>query len=234
MARPVYSSEIYMLAAADVLALPCSAEQEKYPQDDNETVILLGHNRKPEQKDSPDTVLKGRAAVEKAAGEGSRFIPVRLAFIPGNKCFDLLSPLVRKLRYRIRYYGSNVYHMDPKYIRSLKIERTIKTRENAYSFTNPKYRMTQQERDNEYSRIYNSIKENGFDDNEPVDIMLCRLMGAKDCVNNGHHRMGIALELGLETIPVRFSAAGASPRFIRPALKELSAVNLELKRRFGH
>lgn len=234
MARPVYSSEIYMLAAEDVLALPSSSQPEKLPQNRDEIIILLGHNRKLEEKDSKDVLLKGRAAAEKAVAEGKAFIPVRFAFIPGNRCFDLLSPLVRKLRYRIRYYGSNVYHIDPKYIRALKIERTIKTRENAYSFTNPKYRMTQQERDDEYNRIYNSVKENGFDDNEPVDIMLCRLMGAKDCVNNGHHRMGIALELGLEKIPVRFSAAGASPRFIRPVLKGLSAVNLELKRRFGH
>lgn len=234
MARPVYSSEIYMLAVKDVLALPFSPEQEKQLRNKDETVILLGRNQKPEQKDSKDTLLKGRLAAEQAAAAGIPFIPVRFAFIPGNKCFDLLSPLVRKLRYRIRYYGSNVYHIDPKYIRGLKIERTIKTRENAYSFTNPKYRMTQQERDDEYNRIYNSVKENGFDDNEPIDIMLCRLMGAKDCVNNGHHRMGIALELGLEKIPVRFSAAGASPRFFRPVLKELSTINLELKRRYGH
>ena len=231
MSRFVFSSEVYPIDPADISVLGNAFVS--LPACDDEVVVLIGHNKE-DRILSPDFLVKGRAAVQTAVAEGKSFLNVRFAFMPGNKRFDLLSPLIRKLRYRIRFYGSNVYHMDPAAIRKLKIERTFKTRENAYSFTVSSRRMTRRERDAEYDRILNSIKENGFRDDEPIDIMLCRLAGAKDCVNNGHHRMGIALELGLTRIPVRFSAAGAAPKILRPALKLFSTVNLAFKRRFGH
>lgn len=232
MSRFVFSSEVYPIDPADISVLGNAFVS--LPACDDEVVVLIGHNKISGDTTNADVLIKGRAAVQKAIDEDKPFIPVRFAFIPANKRFDLLSPLIRKLRYRIRFYGSNVYHMDPAAIRKLKIERTFKTRENAYSFTVSSRRMTRRERDAEYDRILNSIKENGFRDDEPIDIMLCRLAGAKDCVNNGHHRMGIALELGLTRIPVRFSAAGAEPKILRPALKLFSTVNLAFKRRFGH
>lgn len=233
MSRFVYSSEVYRIDPQDILCLK-DAETKPSNSTDDEVVVLIGQNKNIEEKTAEDFLIKGRAAVEKAVTQNIEFIPVRFVFTPANKPFDLLSPLIRKLRYKIRFYGSNVYHLSPADIRKMKIERTMKTRENAYSFTNPKYRMTRQERNDEWDRIFNSVKENGFKDDAPVDIMLCRLAGAKDCLNNGHHRVGIALELGLNKIPVRFSAAGASPALLRPALKLFSTLNLAFKRRFGH
>ena len=56
----------------------------------------------------------------------------------------------------------------------------------------------------------------------------------KDCVDNGHHRMGIALDLGLKKIPVRFCAAAAAPAFLRPLMRLFSTLNLAFKRRIGH
>lgn len=238
----VFSSEVYRIDPADILGLN-EDKSISVPDSADDVIVLIGRNQTfwntSEQKydvilREKDLLIKGKDVVRKAVSEKTDFIPVRLAFIPGNSPFDLLSPMIRKLRYRIRFYGSNIYHLDPKDIRAMKIERTIKTRENAYSFTNPKYKMAPEERNMEYSRLFNSIKENGFKDNDPLDIMLCRLSGSKDCVNNGHHRMGIALELGLNKVPVRFSAAGAAPKFLRPALKAFSSLNLAFKRRFGH
>ena len=233
MSSFVFSSEVYKINPLDLLVLK-DYEKNDFQTFSNEVVVLLGHNQKITDKSDPDLLISGRTLIQKAVEEKKSFIPVRFVFIPANKRFDVFSPVIRKLRYKIRFYGSNVYHLDPNDIREMKIERTIKTRDNAYSFTNPKYKMSLQERVDEYDRIFNSVKNNGFDDNEPIDIMLCRLAGAKDCVNNGHHRMGIALELGLNSIPVRFSAAGASPKILRPFLKWFSSINLAFKRRFGH
>lgn len=233
MASFVFSSEIYKITPSDLAVLK-DYEGNDFSIVSDEIVVLLGHNQQITDNSSPDLLISGRAAVQKAVEEKKPFIPVRFVFTPANKRFDVFSPVIRKLRYKIRFYGSNVYHLDPKDIRAMKIERTIKTRDNAYSFTNPKYKMSLQERSDEYDRIFNSVKNNGFNDEEPIDIMLCRLAGAKDCLNNGHHRMGIAIELGLNRIPVRFSAAGASPKILRPFLKWFSTINLALKRRFGH
>lgn len=235
MSMPVYSSEVYQIKTTDVAVLEFKTgvlpETASFK---DEIVVLIGHNNTINENGSKDILIQGYQKVRQAIEQNKKFIPVRFAFIPANKRFDLLSPIIRKLRYKIRYYGSNVYHIDPKNIRNMKIERTIKTRQNAYSFTNPRYKMSLQERNTEYDRIFNSIKENGFKDDDPIDIMFCRLLGAKDCVNNGHHRIGMALDLGLDEIPVRFSAAGASPHLLRPLLKFFSTYNLAFKRRFGH
>ena len=45
--------------------------------------------------------------------------------------------------------------------------------------------------------------------------MLCRSFGAKDSLQQGHHRMGILKELNIGRVAVEFSAAGAAPSFIR-------------------
>lgn len=230
----VFSSETYRIDPADIAVLKDAPHFSPSGEKTEHPVVLIGCNPVAEDFSSEDVLLSGRDAVIRAMEEKRPFIPVRMAFIPRNKPYDVLSPLIRKLRYKIRFYGSNIYHISPKDVRKMKIERTEKTRENAYSFTNPKYRMPLQERRDEYDRIFNSIKENGFKDDDPIDIMLCRLAGSKDCVNNGHHRIGISLELGLDRIPVRFSAAGAAPRFFRPALRLFSTFNLAFKRRFGH
>lgn len=231
MRRPVLSSEIYELSADDVSVLP-DAGGDAFSDDG--IVILLGRNPRREDSGNKDVLLCGRALLDRAVKNGSAFVPVRLAFVPANSRFDFLSPFIRNLRNRIRFYGSNVYHVRPQDIRALKIERTFKTRENAYSFTKSSRRMTRAERDAEYDRIAGSIKENGFRDSDPIDIMLCRLTGSKDCVDNGHHRMGIALDLGLDKIPVRFCAAAAAPAFLRPLMRLFSTLNLAFKRRFGH
>ena len=86
MRSAVLSSEIYPLAVADVLALPDANAPETDAAD--EIVVLLGRNPAPPQQTDapplPDTLVKGRAAVERAAAAGEKFVPVRFAFVPAN------------------------------------------------------------------------------------------------------------------------------------------------------
>ena len=84
------------------------------------------------------------------------------------------------------------------------------------------------ERKRQYDELYNSMKR-GYDDNFPLDVMLLRMMGIKDTVNQGHHRMGIAIECKLPLVAVRFSAAGAAPRILQPLLKVIADINITLK-----
>ena len=118
--------------------------------------------------------------------------------------------------------------MNPMDIRHLKIERNIRTRKNAYIFSNPLYYFDANERKKRYDELYKSMQK-GYDDNFPLDIMLLRMMGIKDTVNQGHHRMGIAVECKLPRVAVRFSAAGASPKILKPLLKIIANINITLK-----
>ena len=98
------SSEIYHLLVADLLVVPDS-ENIQSPISDS-VVLLIGD----EKKGTSDVVLKGRQEIEKAAAEKRLYIPVRIAFESRTSKYDILSPLVRSLRYKHKSFSPNIYH----------------------------------------------------------------------------------------------------------------------------
>ena len=206
------SSEIYQLDPTDLLVLADSPDWCQKLTIKDEVVILLGD----EKQHQSDTLLKGRQVVENALANKQDFIPVRLAFISRTGRFDVLSPLIRSLRYKHKSFSPNIYHTNPFDIRRLKIERSFRTRENAYTFTKKKNQLEKTLRGKLYEELYQSMKKNGFDDHHPIEIMLCRSFGVQDTVDQGHHRMSVAIDCKLSRIAVRFGAAGKAPDFLRP------------------
>lgn len=230
MNKICYSSEVYGLAIEDILPLPdAGIAVDGLPADD--VIILIGKRRLwlNDIPVEPDRLLKGRAAVIKAQAEGKGYVPVRIAFESRIKPYDLISPMIRSLRYKYTLFSSNIYHMSPQEIRDKKIERSYRTAENAYRFSNPKYKMTDETRHNTYEELRRSMTEKGFDDRFPLDIMLCRNMGVKDTLNQGHHRMSVALECGLERVAVEFCAAGQAPEFLHGVCRLIAGFNLSFK-----
>lgn len=226
-----YSSELYELDPQDIYTLKDSDVANDVKASD-EVIILIGHNPLwiDQSTGTSDTLLKGREVLENAIKNNIPYIPVRIAFIPKIKKYDFLSPIIRVMRYKHKFYSSNVYHIDPFYIRNQRIERNFRTQENAYQFSNPKYKVDDEERMNMYSRLKNSMINNGYNDRFPVDIMLCRKFGVQDTLNQGHHRMGVAIDCNIHRISVIFSAVGKSPRFIRPLFRLFAKINLICKR----
>lgn len=228
-----YSSEVYHLDPQDLAVLADSPKSCKADCADK-IVILIGEKdiydaQKPVIY---DTLLKGRSLVEKAVADGRDFIPVRIAFISRTAAWDFVSPLIRVLRYKYKAYSSNIYHINPFEIRRLKIERSFRTPENAYQFSNPKYKMPESERKKLYRQLADSMRRNGYDDRFPLDIMLCRNLGIQDTLNQGHHRMGVAIDCNIQRVSVMFSAAGQAPRFLHPFFKIIARFNLWFKHLF--
>lgn len=218
------SSELYPVEPADIAVLE-DGPGEKYRcclKDD--IVVLIGDS----QAGQKDTLLTGREKVRHAIENGAVSVPVRFAFITKISRFDLITVFIKRLRARYKIFSSNIYHMDPLEIRKLKIERNIRTKENAYIFSNPRFYYNEEERSRQYNELYNSMQK-GYDDNFPLDVMLLRMMGIKDTVNQGHHRMGIAVECKLPRVAVRFSAAGKAPVILKPLLKVIADINITLK-----
>ena len=164
-----------------------------------------------------------------AVSDQQDFIPVRLAFISRTSRFDVLSPLIRSLRYKHKSFSPNIYHTNPFDIRRLKIERSFRTRENAYTFTKKKNKLAEPMRSQLYEELYQSMKKHGFDDRHPIEIMLCRSFGVQDTVDQGHHRMSVAIDCKLSRIAVRFGAAGKAPNFLRPLFLGLAKACLFFK-----
>ena len=103
--------------------------------------------------------------------------------------------------------SSKVYHISPVYLRSLRVEvsggrRRRRERDNAYD--HPVYNTwTREQKEERYDTLKESIEKEGFKEEFPIVIML-RRENNEDKLFEGHHRLNIAIELGLATIPVRF------------------------------
>ena len=94
----------------------------------------------------------------------------------------------------------------------MKIERNIRTRENNMSSAIRFLLLDdEQERTRQYNGLYESMKKD-ITTPFPIDIMLLRMMGIKNTVNQGHHRMGNC-PWGAVCRRLRFdSALPAAPR----------------------
>ena len=103
--------------------------------------------------------------------------------------------------------SSKVYHISPIYLRNLGIEvsggrRKRRERDNAYDGKEETLGWTRKQKEERYDTLKESIKK-GFSEEFPIIIML-RRENNEDKLFEGHHRLNIAIELGLATIPVRF------------------------------
>ena len=105
--------------------------------------------------------------------------------------------------------SSRVYHISPTYLRNLGgLERrgrggVGRHRDNAYDGKEETLHLTREEKEARYDTLYESIEKDGFNEEFPILIMLRRENNG-DKLFEGHHRLNIAIELGLETVPVRF------------------------------
>ena len=104
--------------------------------------------------------------------------------------------------------SSHVYYISPIHLRNLRVEvsggrRRRRERDNAYDGKDEVRGWTRKQKEERYDTLKESIRKEGFKEEFPVIIML-RREGGQDKLFEGHHRLNIAIELGLTTIPVRF------------------------------
>ena len=104
--------------------------------------------------------------------------------------------------------SSKVYHISPIYLRNLRIEvsggrRMRRERDNAYDGKEEVQGWTREQKEERYDTLKESIRQEGFNEEFPIVIML-RRENNEDKLFEGHHRLNIAIELGLATVPVRF------------------------------
>ena len=100
--------------------------------------------------------------------------------------------------------SSKVYHISPLHLRNLEIERDTRDRNNAYTGRLPEQvNLTREQKETKYDTLKESIRHEGFNEEFPIIIML-RRVNNEDEIFQGHHRLNIAIELELPTVPVRF------------------------------
>ncbi len=195
-----WSSHVYPLDAADFARVPDYEGPEipaaALPEDD----ILLYI-----RPDGPDALLRGRAAIDAALrADASAVVQVRVVFKPSVAKWNLPGTLVRVCRNRYRYHGSRVYHISAKAVREMKLERSIRTIENPHSRTG-------EDRAASMVRLLESLKRDGYREDKPIVVMLCRTGGLADSLRQGHHRVSACLACGIDRMAIEFAAAGVAP-----------------------
>ena len=212
-----YASEIYEIDPRDITVLPdCAPELSARIKHPEPVTVLLGNR----DQNRPDALVCGREQAERALNDEISYIPVRFCFVSNIPAWNLIPLFIKKFRYKYKYFNTNIYHLSAKKLRQQGLERGIRTAENAYAITNKRWAIPEEERRKKYQNLVDSMK-NGFDDNYPLSIMLCRRAGLKDSLDNGHHRMGICLDLGIDRICVNFIAAGKAPDILTSIYKIL-------------
>lgn len=195
-----WSSRTYPLDAADFAGVPDYDGPEIPESDlpDDEVVLLI-------RKGAPDALLRGRAAMDRA-GDGT--VDVRIVFVPTIAKWNLLFTLARFLRDRRRYEGSGVYHISTEAMRQMGLERAVRT------LACP-HKRGKVDRLAKMRKLEASLKERGYDDSRPINVMLCRSRGCEDSLRQGHHRISACIACGVQKMAVHFSAAGALPRCLK-------------------
>lgn len=194
--RIVYSSEVYQLSVKDVSFL----DNAKQYKDSDKVVILLGD----ESKGIKDTLLSGRDILEKSK---DKYIAVSIAYYTIGRFLSILVNFVKPLKRKYYTIGSNYYHTSLQSLGKLSLTRGTRNEENAYAWSNEKWALSEEQREERYNSLYNSLKDKGYLDSCPILILLNRNFGVKDQILQGHHRMHLCEEVGIDDVTIRFWSA---------------------------
>ncbi len=209
------SSTAYPLLIDDLLCLPdVDADVKKIKGYD--VVILIGNK----DKNIPDKLYQGRETLEQYKKEGKTTAQVHIAFFRNRPAWDILAPFCRAFRNRFHAFGTNVYHIDPKKIREMNLERGKRTIENAYRYA--KWPLSDEQRQKQYNDLKNSLEKNGYDDKYPIEIMLCRSFGVKDTIYQGHHRIMFCVDMNVPLAGIRFMYVTHAPHLLQKPMLLLS------------
>ena len=100
--------------------------------------------------------------------------------------------------------SSHTYKICPLWLRKNGFEVNQMSRQNCYSFKpHPKADLPEEQRLEHYDRLVQSIIRSGFV-SDPIKVRLNRNNHNRDKIIDGHHRLGIAIELGHKEVPVVF------------------------------
>lgn len=202
-----YSSEIYLLKIDDVLMLD---KAEEYSTVSKEVVILLGND----EKNISDKLLSGYDFLKNAKQQKEKYIKVKIAYYSMPSILALFINLIKPIKRKYYVTGTGIYGSLLKDIEDKNLTRGVRNASNAYQWTG-KWAISEEKRKERYTSLYNSIKEKGYDHNSPMLILLNRSLGVKDQLLQGHHRISICKEVGVEEISVKFWSSPKSPNFMR-------------------
>lgn len=201
-----FSSEKYHILINDLLKLEDSSTNlSSYDVHKNPVVLIIGKKK----ANIPDQLGRGRDLLLEAQTQGQTHYPVQIAFeqrAPHLSIFALLKPIRKK--YQDSSSGS--YEIKLSDIIDNHLERNLKTEDTAYNYSERnKWGVPKDQRQSRFNKIDESFKLYGYEKKYPMMIMLCRGLGVKDKLHQGHHRMYFCRKYNIAYVQVEFLATNS-------------------------
>lgn len=204
-----FSSEYYHIRIEDLLRLNDSdsnSQQKKILKINAEEIILLIGK---ESKNIPDTLFQGREALVCAQLQGLTHVSTRIMFEQRAPLLSVLA-LLKPIRKKYQDSSTRSYEIALSDIIDNHLERNLKTEETAYNYSDRnKWGVPKDQRQSRFHEIDVSFKNDGYNKKFPMAIMLCRGLGVKDKLHQGHHRMYFCRKYNIRYVQVQFLATNS-------------------------
>lgn len=200
-----FSSEIYHIKINELLALDDLSDINIPDEYIDKVVLFIGQ----ETLKITDKLVRGRDHLIRALEQGQTHIPTRIIFKQRAPRLSLLG-LLKPIRKKYLDYSSNSYEIYLSDIIDNHLERNLKTEETAYNYSDRnKWGVPKDQRQSKFNKIDESFRLHGYDKNYPMAIMLCRGLGVKDKLHQGHHRMYFCRKYHISHVQIQFLATNS-------------------------
>ena len=205
MSQLGFSSDIYHIKIEELLALnDATLAPSAYIYHDP-VILLIGK----ESKNIPDLLGCGRDILLEAQKQGLSHYPTRIVFEQRASQLSVLG-LLKPIRKKYQDASFQSYEIRLSDIIDNHLERNLKTEETAYNYSERnKWGVPKDQRQDRFNKIDQSFRDHGYDKNHPMAIMLCRGLGVKDKLHQGHHRMFFCRKYNIEFVQVQFLATNS-------------------------
>lgn len=206
MHRLVFSSEFYYIKAVDLKKLPISSFKQSIPY--SAPVLLIDKEGKVSCIKAPDW----------SNVSDDEFLKTKIAYFSYPGWVSFFITLIKPIKRRFYLCSKDIFRVRLTDIINAGLPRGERNENNAYQLNNKRWHLDKEKAQKRYLSLKNSIKKNGYDYSHPLFIMLNRKLGAKDQLLQGHHRIGICKDLGIEEVSISFWTAPATFPFFKRLL----------------
>ena len=195
-----FSSNYYYIKASNLLELENISIEKCSNMDDVEAVIYV------DEKDCK--LCFGRELL--ANKNNDDFIKTRIAYHSYPSFIGFFITLIKPLKRKLYVRNNRSFRVKFDELLKANLTRGERNRDNAYQWSNKKWQISAEEAKKRYNDLYDSLKNKGYDEKSPMIVMINRKFGVKDQILQGHHRIGICKEVGIDEVNICFWTAPIS------------------------
>lgn len=190
-----FSSETYFIKVSNLAKLEKKIiDDKKLAKCENEIVIMVDANGVYIVKGNNNLKIK----------EQNDFIETRVCYYSLSPFVGFFINLIKPLKRKFYVRNSMSFRVRFDKFLGANLTRGERNRENAYQWTNKRWKISNEVALIKYDELYKSLEENGYDENYPMIVMINRKFGVKDQILQGHHRIGICKEVGIDEVNICF------------------------------